>query len=63
MSVALLDERKYRELLDGVMPVFIRTEEEYRRLLGAVEAIMEQPEGEISEAVFIRCQRVSFQRS
>lgn len=44
MSVTLLDERQYRKLLDGTLPVVIRTEEEYRRLLGAAAALMERPE-------------------
>jgi hypothetical protein len=35
MSATLLDERRYRELLDVTLPVAIRTEEEYHRLLGA----------------------------
>ena len=49
MSVMLLDERKYRKLLDVTLPVAIRTEEEYHRLLGAAAALMEKPEGRISE--------------
>lgn len=49
MSAALLDERHYRELLDVALPVVIRTEEEYRRLLGAAAALMEKPEHAISE--------------
>ena len=49
MSVMLLDERKYRKLLDVTLPVAIRTAGEYHRLLGAAAALMEKPEGEISE--------------
>ena len=49
MSAMLLDERQYRKLLDVTLPVAIRTEEEYHRLLGAAAALMEKPEGEISE--------------
>jgi HTH-type transcriptional regulator/antitoxin HigA len=49
MSTALLDERKYQKLLDNALPVVIRTEDEYRRLLGAVEGLMEKPEEEITE--------------
>ncbi len=49
MSVALLDKRRYRELLDMTLPVAIRTEEEYRRLLVAAAALMEKPDDEISE--------------
>ena len=49
MSATLLDERRYRELLDVTLPVAIRTEEEYHRLLGAAAALMEKPDDEISE--------------
>lgn len=49
MSTALLDERRYRELLDVTLPVAIRTEEEYQRLLGAAAALMQKPDDEISE--------------
>ena len=49
MSSTSLDERRYRELLDITLPVAIRTEEEYHRLLNAAAALMEKPEGEISE--------------
>jgi HTH-type transcriptional regulator/antitoxin HigA len=49
MSTMLLDERRYRELLDVTLPVAIRTEEECKRLLSAAAALMERPEEEISE--------------
>ena len=49
MSTALLDERKYQKLLDNALPVVIRTEDEYRRLLGAVERMMERAEEEVTE--------------
>ena len=49
MSAMLLDERQYRKLLDVTLPVAIRTKAEYHRLLGAAAALMEKPEGEISE--------------
>lgn len=49
MSATLLDERRYRELLDVTLPVAVRTEEEYHRLLGAAAALMEKPDDEISE--------------
>ena len=49
MSTTLLNERRYRELLDVTLPVAIRTEEEYHRLLSATATIMEKPEDEISE--------------
>jgi hypothetical protein len=42
MSATLLDERRYRELLDVTVPVAIRTEQEYHRLLGAAAALMEK---------------------
>ena len=49
MSATLLDEHQYRKLLEGALPVAIRTEEEYHRLLGAAAGLMEKPEDEISE--------------
>ena len=49
MSATLLNERRYRKLLDVTLPVAIRTEEEYQRLLGAVANLMEKPDAEISE--------------
>lgn len=42
MNAALLDQHQYRKLLDGVLPVAIRTEGEYRRLLGAAAATITQ---------------------
>ena len=49
MSATLLDERQYRKLLDVTLPVAIRTEEEYHRLLGAAAALMDKPEDQMSE--------------
>lgn len=50
MSATLLDERRYRELLDVTLPVAVRTgRKEYHRLLGAAAALMEKPDDEISE--------------
>lgn len=49
MSTTLLDERRYRELLDVTLPVAIRSEEEYHRLLGTAAALMEKPDEETSE--------------
>ena len=49
MNAMLLDKHLYRKLLDEAMPVVIRTEEEYHRLLGAAADLMERPEDEISE--------------
>lgn len=48
MSIAL-NEQAYRKLLDTTLPVVIRTEDEYHRLLAAVAELMEQPEDSISE--------------
>ena len=50
MSVTLLDERQYRKLLDTTLPVAIRTEEEYQRLLTAASALMETPDDDLTEA-------------
>jgi HTH-type transcriptional regulator/antitoxin HigA len=49
MNTALLDERKYRGLLEEALPVVIRTEQEHQRLLRAVTQLMEKPESAISE--------------
>lgn len=49
MSATLLDERRYRELLDVTLPVAIRTQEEYHRLLNAAGGLMEKQEADISE--------------
>jgi HTH-type transcriptional regulator/antitoxin HigA len=49
MNATLLDERQYRKLLDVTLPVVIRTEKEYDRLLLAASDLMEKPEPEISE--------------
>jgi HTH-type transcriptional regulator/antitoxin HigA len=48
MSTVLLDERKYRELLQEVLPLVIRTGKEYQRLLRAAAQLMEKPEPEIT---------------
>jgi HTH-type transcriptional regulator/antitoxin HigA len=48
MSANLLDEQRYRQLLDVTLPVAIRTEAEYQRLLRATAALAEKPEDEIS---------------
>jgi HTH-type transcriptional regulator/antitoxin HigA len=48
-NATLLDERKYRTLLSRALPVVVRTDAEYRRLLQIVERIMEKPEEEIGE--------------
>ena len=49
MTFALLNKRRYRKLLDVTLPVAIRTEEEYQRLLGAAANLMERQDDEISE--------------
>jgi HTH-type transcriptional regulator / antitoxin HigA len=48
MSTVLLDERKYRELLQETLPVVIRTGKEYQRLLRAAAQLMQKPEAEIT---------------
>lgn len=48
MSTALLDERKYRKLLDETLPVVIRSEQEYQRLLRAAAHLMEKPESAVT---------------
>ena len=49
VNATLLDEPRYRKLLDETLPVVIRTEMEYRRLLATAGALMEKPEDGISE--------------
>ena len=44
MSTALLDERKYRSLLDEALPVVIRTDKEHQRLLEVTAKLMEKPD-------------------
>jgi HTH-type transcriptional regulator / antitoxin HigA len=44
MSVTLLDESRYERLLGDALPVVIRNEREYRRLLGAARRLMETPD-------------------
>lgn len=50
MNAALVEKRQYRKLLDLTVPVAIRTEEEYSRLLAAAANLMERPEEELSPA-------------
>jgi HTH-type transcriptional regulator / antitoxin HigA len=49
MSTTLIDERKYQRLLGEALPVVIRTEQEYRRLLHITKQLMEKPEERITE--------------
>lgn len=49
MSTTLLDERKYQRLLGKMLPVVIRTEDEYERMRTAVGELMEKPEAKITE--------------
>ena len=49
MNATLMNECHYRELLDVALPVVIRTEEEYQRLLRSAAALVEKPEDEIPE--------------
>src|SRR3954453_16252385 len=43
------DERKYQKLLSDALPVIIRRDAEYRRLLKPAEHRMERPEDEFTE--------------
>ena len=49
MSATLLDENQYRKLLDETLPVVIRTDAEYHRLLATSRVLIEKPEDRISE--------------
>ena len=48
MSVALLDKPRYEKLLVETLPVVIRSEKEYRRLLDAAKRLMERPDEKIA---------------
>lgn len=48
-TTVTLKERRYRDLLGDALPVVIRTESEYRRLLDRAGRLMEKPEPKISE--------------
>jgi HTH-type transcriptional regulator/antitoxin HigA len=48
MSTLTIDDRKYQKLLGRVLPVVIRSESEYGRLLKAAEELIEAPENELS---------------
>jgi HTH-type transcriptional regulator / antitoxin HigA len=48
MSVTLLDESRYEKLLGETLPVVIRSEKEYRRLLGAAKRLMETPDEKLA---------------
>ncbi len=43
MSTATIDDRKYQRLLGKALPVVIRSETEYRRLMKAVEELIIRP--------------------
>ena len=49
VTTVLLDERKYQKLLEKSLPMVIRTETEYTRLLRITEALMGKAEEEITE--------------
>ena len=49
MTTALLDAPKYRKLLGSALPVVIRTETEYKRLLHVAKGLTAKPEEEITE--------------
>jgi HTH-type transcriptional regulator/antitoxin HigA len=48
MSTATIDDRKYQRLLDKVLPVVIRSETEYRRLMKAAEELIDRPEEKLT---------------
>lgn len=48
MSTATIDDRKYQRLLGRSLPVVIRSEGEYRRLMNVAEALIEKPEEDLS---------------
>jgi HTH-type transcriptional regulator / antitoxin HigA len=48
MSTAAIDDRKYQRLLGKALPVVIRSESEYRRLMKAAEELIDTPEEELT---------------
>ena len=48
MSTATIDDRKYQRLLDKALPVVIRSQTEYRRLMMAAEELIEKPEEKLT---------------
>lgn len=48
MSTATIDDRKYQTLLGRALPVVIRSESEYRRLMKAAEVLIQKPEEDLS---------------
>jgi len=48
MSTATIDDRKYQKLLDKTLPVVIRSEAEYKRLMAAAEELIETPEEKLT---------------
>ena len=44
MSTATIDDRKYQRLLGKALPVVIRSETEYRRLMKTAQELIKQPE-------------------
>jgi HTH-type transcriptional regulator/antitoxin HigA len=48
MSTANIYDRKYQRLLGKALPVVIRSETEYRRLMKAAEELIEKPEEKLT---------------
>ena len=48
MSTATIDDRKYQKLLDKALPVVIRSQGEYRRLMKFAEELIERPEEDLT---------------
>ncbi len=49
MSVTLLNERRYEKLVSAALPLVIRTEAEYRRLLASARELMDRPDEDLGE--------------
>jgi HTH-type transcriptional regulator / antitoxin HigA len=49
MSATLLNERRYEKLVAAALPVVIRTETEYRRLLENARELMDRPDEDLTE--------------
>jgi HTH-type transcriptional regulator / antitoxin HigA len=49
MNAMLLNQRKYQKLLTEALPVVIRTEAEYGRLLKIAAELMAKPEDQLTE--------------
>lgn len=48
MSTATIDDRKYQKLIGKALPVVIRTEDDYRRMMNVVGELIEKSEAKLT---------------